>query len=375
MTQQQKTVLYLGGFELPDKNAAAHRVLAVGKLLRDCGCRVIFLGTSHTDARPVLQTRTLCQGFVCYSVPYPRTLAQWPGYLADIRPVQQVIEAEGGVDAVLCYNHPAAALARLRRDCHRHGRQILADCTEWYNIREVSPLFKLIKGPDICLRMRLLQKRMDGLIVISRYLQRYYGACSRMAYLPPLVDTTDEKWNCTPKPRGPEVTFIYAGSPGRKDKLDQIVAAVTEAARQFPCRLWVIGASREAFLKLNPGYDAASIPDCVSFLGRLSHEESLAYLKSADCSFIIRDNTRTNNAGFPTKFVEAVTLGTDVIATDISDLREYRDRVPGLTIVKGDVTGAVVAYAAAHTGKTGHKHPQTLFDYRNWREEIRKLEI
>lgn len=375
MNQQQKTVLYVGGFELPDKNAAAHRVLAVGKLLRACGYRVIFLGTSRTDTRPVLQTRTLYQGFACYSVPYPRTLAQWPAYLADIAPVRQVMEAEGGVDAVLCYNHPAAALARLRRDCRRHGRRILADCTEWYNIREVSLLFKLIKGPDICLRMRRIQKKLDGLIVISRYLQRYYGSCPHMAYLPPLVDTTDEKWNCTPKPRGTEVTFVYAGSPGRKDRLDEIVEAVTAAARQYPCRLWVIGATWQDFVRLNPSWQDREPDPCISFLGRLSHEESLAYLKSADCSFIIRDNTRTNNAGFPTKFAEAVTVGTDVIATDISDLREYEDRVPGLTIVQQDVTGAVIRYAAEHTGKTGQKHPQTLFDYRNWLEEIRKLEI
>ena len=91
MKQQQKTVLYVGGIELPDKNAAAHRVLAVGKLLRDQGCRVVFLGISHTDTRPVLGTRTEVEGFTCYAVPYPKTLAQWPEYLADIRPVRQVI--------------------------------------------------------------------------------------------------------------------------------------------------------------------------------------------------------------------------------------------------------------------------------------------
>ena len=103
--------------------------------------------------------------------------------------------------------------------------------------------------------------------------------------------------------------------------------------------------------------------------------ESLAYLKSADCSFIIRDNTRTNNAGFPTKFVEAVTVGTDVIASDISDLREYRDRVPGLMIVERDVTQTVLQYAAEHTGRTGQKHPQTIFDYRNWQDAIRTWEL
>lgn len=371
----EKTIVYVGGFELPDRNAAAHRVLAVAKMFRACGYRVVLIGASRdTGGRSVLQTCTMVQGFACYGVPYPKGLRQWPAYLADITPVQQVIDAIGGADAVVCYNYPAAAFARLRQDCHRKGCRILADCTEWYNLLEVSPLFKLIKGTDTWLRMRVIQKHLDGMIVISRYLQRYYQACPHVAYLPPLVDTTDAKWNCEPKPRGREVTFVYLGNPGHKDKLAQILTAVTAAARQYPCRLWVIGANWQDFVRLNPDWQGQEPDPCVSFLGRLPHEESLAYLKSADCSFIIRDNTRTNNAGFPTKFVEAVTMGTDVIASDISDLRDYQDRVPGLYLTD-DVEKTILQYAAEHTGKTGQKRPQTLFDYRNWLEEIPKLGI
>lgn len=371
-----KTIVYVGGFELPDKNAAAHRVLAVAKLFRACGYHVVLVGvTREQNSVPVLQTRMLCQGFECYAIPYPKGVRQWPSYLANIEPVRQVMQAIGGADAVVCYNYPAAAFMRLQRDCRKNHRRILADCTEWYNVLEVSPARKLIKGTDTWLRMRVIQKQLDGLIVISRYLQRYYNTCSNMVRIPPLVDTADEKWNCLPKERGSEVTFVYAGSPGHKDKLGQILDAVANAARRYPCRLWVIGVNWEDFLRLNPEWNGKGAPACVTFFGRLSHEESLAYLKSADCSFIIRDDTRTNNAGFPTKFVEAVTVGTDVIASDISDLREYRDLVPGLTIVGQDVSGAVAQYAAVHAGKVAQKHPQSLFDYRNWMEEIQKLEI
>ena len=37
-------ILYIGGFELPDKNAAAHRVLSNAKALRDSGKNVILVG-------------------------------------------------------------------------------------------------------------------------------------------------------------------------------------------------------------------------------------------------------------------------------------------------------------------------------------------
>lgn len=36
------TILYVGGFELPDKNAAAHRVLSNAKIFRELGYNVFF---------------------------------------------------------------------------------------------------------------------------------------------------------------------------------------------------------------------------------------------------------------------------------------------------------------------------------------------
>ena len=60
-----KRILYIGGFELPDKNAAAHRVLAIAKALRDGGIEVIFLGVSKSNnERDVLRTKTEVQGFI-----------------------------------------------------------------------------------------------------------------------------------------------------------------------------------------------------------------------------------------------------------------------------------------------------------------------
>ena len=44
-----KTLLYIGGFELPDKNAAAHRVLAISKALRDIGFNVILVGVTKSS--------------------------------------------------------------------------------------------------------------------------------------------------------------------------------------------------------------------------------------------------------------------------------------------------------------------------------------
>ena len=46
-TNLRKTILYIGGFELPDKNAAAHRVVANGKALRELGYSVVFFDSNR----------------------------------------------------------------------------------------------------------------------------------------------------------------------------------------------------------------------------------------------------------------------------------------------------------------------------------------
>ena len=47
---REKNILYIGNFELPDKNAAAHRVLGIAKALRECGNNVSFVGVNKEDA-------------------------------------------------------------------------------------------------------------------------------------------------------------------------------------------------------------------------------------------------------------------------------------------------------------------------------------
>ena len=39
---QKELIIYIGGFELPDKNAAAQRVIGNSKALRDLGYETVF---------------------------------------------------------------------------------------------------------------------------------------------------------------------------------------------------------------------------------------------------------------------------------------------------------------------------------------------
>lgn len=44
-TEREKDIyVYVGGFEMPDKNAAAHRVMNIGKILNNIGKSVVYIG-------------------------------------------------------------------------------------------------------------------------------------------------------------------------------------------------------------------------------------------------------------------------------------------------------------------------------------------
>ena len=82
--------------------------------------------------------------------------------------------------------------------------------------------------------MKVLNKKTDGLIVISEYLEKYYAG-QKMVRIPPLVDKQEEKWNMQKTQLQEGIRLIYAGWPSKtKERLDLLVAAVANLAQKYP---------------------------------------------------------------------------------------------------------------------------------------------
>lgn len=299
---ENKKILYVGGFEMPDGNAAAQRVLALAKTLPD-KCAVEFLGLTHTDNHS-----GTVEGFEYRNLPYPSNKREWLLHLSASRELAYLKEANP--DVVFAYNFPALGLWRLLRHCRRKGIKIIGDVTEWYHPHNT------LKWIDTEWRMKVLHKKLDGLIVISNYLAEYYRDC-RIINIPPTVDLQAPLWKNDASERNDNcIMLLYVGSPGRgdKDKLDTVIDAI----QLYPnlC-LKIVGINKKQYKQLY-GRDAA--PTNVVFAGRLSHEDAVRELKNADFSIFFREPTRVNNAGFPTKYAEAAAAGVPVITNHFSDL-------------------------------------------------------
>ncbi|MEG0898048.1 MAG: hypothetical protein RSF73_10930, partial [Ruthenibacterium sp.] len=163
---QNGIIVYLGGFELPDKNAAAHRVLSNAKALRDLGYTVVFLDVDKKLSweNNILNTKREVQGFTCYSRPYPKSKTEWLSYLTDISLFQQVIAQYSNIQAIICYNYQAVALQKLLTCCHKQNIKVVSDCTEWYSADKSNFVFFVLKSFDTWYRMRIVHKRLNGLI-------------------------------------------------------------------------------------------------------------------------------------------------------------------------------------------------------------------
>lgn len=328
------TIIYVGGFELPDKNAAAHRVVSNAKIFRDLGYKVVFIGVDrlldfNTD---ILTTYKTAKDFDSWSVGYPNTLLNWVNHLSNIKHIKTIIEKYDDIKAVIAYNYPAYALNNLRRLGAKSDIKIIADCTEWRSARAENIMTGLIRGLDSFFRMRVVQKKLDGLIVISNFLENYYKESRNVVKIPPLVDIYEDKWNCKNyydnkvSNDACKVSFVYSGSPGKdKDKINYIIDAFYELREFRNYQMDIIGVTKSQFLQDYPGYKdrIKCLDNRINFIGRLTHKESLRMLMKADYSIFIRDRSRLTMAGFPTKFVESISCSTPVITNDSSDISDY----------------------------------------------------
>lgn len=372
MTPNKRHILYLGGFELPDRNAAAQRVVANAKLLREMGFEVSFKGIS----KDISHAPDIIDGFKSDPVPYPTNTREWIHHIYTFVNIEAILKQKP--DYVVLYNFPAIASLRIARTCHKHGIKVIHDLTEWESNNRWSPS-DMMRRFDIHLRMRYCMKKMDGVIAISRYLYDYYKDVVKTVLVPPTVDLEDPKWHRERRLiANSPITLVYAGSPGTgfKDRLDLIV---DEVENHQNIKLIVIGINEDQFFdSLNRQKKKFSN---IEFKGRLPHTDAVKAVCDADFQMLIRDHNRKNDAGFPTKFVESMSCGTPVIATVFSNISDYmNDGVNGFFVKDDNTLGAVLRRVSELSSEKivsmkQHCIDMRDFDYRSYEEEFGELFI
>lgn len=350
-------ILYVGGFLLPDENAAAQRVVNVAKALRDLGHTVYFF---NEPKKTVNVGWKQYFDFDCYEQERPKQFA----YLTSIDRFKKTIK-EKEITAVIAYNHPAIALNKLRKYCKKNNIRCYADATEWY-VAQGNPVFRMIKNFDSNYRMKIVHCKLDGVIAISSYLYEFYKNQVETIQIPPLVDIEDKKWSESIDGKDTACCkFVFAGSSGvQKERLDYTIAAIEQTGEKYNVHLDVVGITAQQYETI---YGKRYEGDIVKFHGRVSHREALNFVKNADWSIVIRDNNQVVQAGFPTKVPESISAGTPVIANRFSNISDYLDDSNSVLI--DDISKLSDAIAKAVDKRISVEC--SLFDYRKYIDRFR----
>lgn len=302
-------ILYIGGFEMPDKNAAAQRVLSIAKSLRESGYDTKFYGITHSN-----DVEGTIDGFKYEALIYPDNKMKWLRYLLGMDIIDYIKKEHPSI--IITYNYPALAQEKVIRFCRKHGIVTIGDITEWYRPRDI------IKDLDTSLRMKWSNRHLDGIIAISTYLAKYYSDC-KVVQLPPFVDKTEAKWvNNENGYSDDKIHLVYIGTGSVKDRLDKVLGGIESVApERFAIDVIGIDLQKYHQIYINSTVNLDALT--VTFHGKLPHLTALSYLKKSDFQIFFRDNIRVNNAGFPTKFVESMSAGIPVITNKISNIDDY----------------------------------------------------
>ncbi|PKG57396.1 glycosyltransferase [Shewanella sp. GutDb-MelDb] len=329
-----KLIAYVGPFSFPQGGAAARRILGVSKTFQAIGYDVVI--GSGQKGEGVIEF----EGIDVHSL-NERTAEQYPTLLKHLlyfamgrKTVNWLDSLENKPSAVVLYSGYSPYLIRLIPWCKKHNIPLIFDAVEWY---EASNKIKGLLSPyhwNIELAMHYLSIKTKNIIAISSYLENYYSSngCNTVR-IPPSLDTEvilpRESISCSPiKNLG------YTGTPGHKDLLDNVLDVLLDIDINGDNFKLHIAGITEAQLLNFPALSSRNldkIPLCCKCYGIVLQPVALQLIKDVDFSILLRPNRKFTNAGFPTKLVESLAVGTPVICNYTSDISRYiTDNVNGL---------------------------------------------
>ena len=341
--KNKKTIIYVGGFELPDKNAAAQRVLSNAKIFRELGFNVVLIGVDKSLSQDshIEDTKSSISGFDSWAIPYPNGKKQWLKFITSNKYIEYIVDNYYLDDlyGVVCYNYPFVAQYKIKNMCSRKNAFYIPDSTEWYESNGGGILFNTIKWLDTSLRMRFMHPQADGIITTSKYLTSFYKKrnCTTVE-LPTLYDVDNFNHTAPQIKQTDIIKLMYAGSAFNlkridknrtniKDRLDKIITMLEKVHHQEKTNfiLNIYGLTKENYLSVFPEHTDILhvLSNHIIFHGRKPHSEIVENIQTSDFTIFLRNIERVIEAGFPSKFSESISYGTPVISNMISNIERY----------------------------------------------------
>ena len=338
-----KSIVYVGDFDFRNENVQAHLVKNNGKIFNALGYSVEYIGINR-EVSSFKELSSLPQYAISGENDYfelPNTL-NFSGMLKTSKISKLIIDKlnetknSQGVSCVITYQSPSYAVVvqKIAKWCKRNGVKYIVNSADLPIFDVQSTIRRVVMKINWDKLHKVNHKNADGIIAVSSFIEEFYKKEGRPSVIiPPLFDCESFREEITPNVI---CNFVYAGTPfkltgreadpkGMKDRLDKIIDLFLELTSQgIKYRFDIVGVTKEEYVAGVPRHASAVNDESnIRFWGKKSHEETLRMIESADFSINYRDENLMTRAGFSTKIVESVSLGTPVIINPISDTFRY----------------------------------------------------
>tara|TARA_R110002051_G_scaffold324642_1_gene422916 strand:- start:951 stop:2123 length:1173 start_codon:yes stop_codon:yes gene_type:complete len=321
-----KKILYITPVLVPGSSAASKRILANAKLLQLLNYEVsIYSGLNLAEQKNVDGIQIIPAGI---DIENTQGMKKLLGYRKSVLHFIKTLNLQDNttIKAIVVYSGYSFYLAPLIRWSKKNKIPLVFDAVEWYTPAKKIHWFLKPYFWNTELAMRYFIPETKNVIVISTYLEKYYKSknCNTVI-IPPLF--YEETINKELSKRS-YLQLSYTGSPGKKDNLNQILIAVlelNEENKNKKIKFEIAGINTQQLLSYPAFTDKKTIdlPNYFNAHGYISMHLAQEITSNSDFSILFRKNDKTNTAGFPTKVVESLSVGTPIFLNYSSDLHLY----------------------------------------------------
>lgn len=381
-----KNAVIITGNKYPDGDPGAVRQHSMAKIFESLGYDVFVIGYGNTS-RNIVNTYENIKYTSMRTAASNQIVRLAARICFGYRVIRYMKKNKMFPSVLLVVDVLPDAFYYIEKYAKKHNCILIHDSVEWYSPEEFK---RGKKDIEYQLKEYTNTKAIHNpwkVIAISNYLNQYFLSRKLESVRIPVIMNV-EKMSYSLEANEEKTVFVYAGGPGRKDYLKEILEgyALLEKDVLAHTEFHVIGVDKKGLQNA-----CAITTDILDYLGesliihgRLARQDTIQWVKKADFTVLLRNSElRYAKAGFPTKVVESLANGTPVICNYSSDLELYLKDNDNAVIVRsyavGDVKVALERAIAMSKSKRetmrslARKTAERNFDYRKYTDIIAEL--
>ncbi len=385
---KKNKIVIITGNKYPEGDAGAIRQHSFSKIFQSLGYKPIVIGmgeyTNFVEKK--------YDGISYYSLRYKsnsivsRVLGRFL-FLYNLKGIIRKNRIEE-IAGVLMVSGDVKTFRYVKKLKSYYGIPIYHDSVEWYSPEEYR---NGKRNYEYKQKEKINTEIIDThwkVVAISSYLEKHFiSKGCKVIRIPVIMDINSIEPNLSEN-EDKRITFVYAGGPGRKDYLKEILTGFSLLSNEQKKRikLHIVGVDEEQLIRVCGVQREilSKVRAFSKFHGRLSHNDATSYVRNADFSLLLRDeNLRYAKAGFPTKIVESLSLGTPVLCNLSSDLELYLHDKENSIIINGHSPEAMktaiektllLDRTRLHSmRKNSRLTAEKYFDYKQYVDGLREL--